>query len=163
MKKVVITQTVLFSCLLIIGLLVSCEKEADPFEAPTNENPSFLIGKWIEKEPEGLGQFAGTNHTVEFTEDQFFLKFRYWTDGITPGDVCANSYTAYFRGGGAEVIGDSIRIIGKATNENFEFQTAECDRYATFQKTYKFKTESEEVLILNSDATEYAQIRLEKE
>ena len=162
MKNIITFWVPFFCSLLILSLFFACKKDGSIWEVPPLENPTFLRGKWIEKEPEEIIQFEGTNHIIEFSEDQFFLKFNYWTDALSPDDECLNGYTAYFKGSAA-VLEDSISFTGQSTNEFFDYNAAECDRYATFQKTYKYKVENEEVIILNPDKEVYFQIRLEKE
>ncbi|MEM6318612.1 MAG: hypothetical protein AAF960_13155 [Bacteroidota bacterium] len=154
----------IFKVFLLLGLLFACNSKEeiiiDTF--PPSENPEFLRGKWVEKESEEIIAFAGSNHIIEFTEDEFLLTFRYWTDAISPEDDCQNSYTAYFKGV-ASVEADSITLQGIATNESFEVTPAECDRYATFDETFKYEVVNDETLLLNPNQQVYLQILLEKE
>ena len=82
---------------------------------------------------------------------------------VGDGADCQNNYSAYFKGGGASIAGDSITIFGKATDENFDYIVAECDRYAIFEETYKYMAENDDVIILNPDAEIPCQIRLERQ
>lgn len=159
MKKTIISKAVLLN-LVVISLLFACEKVNLIEPIPPSENPSFLVGKWIEKEPEGIGQFAGANHIIEFTDSLFLLERHYWTDVISSED-CENDYTAYFKGA-IQIDQDSISFNGVATNSNYEIVNPECDRYAVFKSSFAYKKEGTNILILNPNEDTYYQIQLEK-
>lgn len=151
----------LLDCMIFaILLFAACKKEQVITPIPPALNPTFLIDKWIEKEPEGL-TFSGTNHICEFTDDLFLLERAYWTDAISQND-CLNDYTAYFKGA-VQVTSDSIKFNGIATNELFEIIEPECERYAIYKEAFAYKLEGENILILNPNQDVYLQIRLEKE
>ena len=158
MKKI-FSVTGLFSLLYL--LVVSCEGEELRFSETESAVPDFLIGQWIEEEPEGP-TFGGTNHIFEFTDSLFRLKFYYWTDAITLDDDCANDYTAYFTGT-VETTSDSIFFDGVATNERYEISKPGCANYATYQESFAYNMASETTLILNPDWERFAQILLQKQ
>jgi len=143
-------------------MFFSCgEKDINILPIPPAINPEFLIGKWIEKEPEEVIAFTGSNHLLEFTDSLFLLERYYWTDAIS-SDECENSYTAYFKGA-IQIDQDSISFNGVATNADYEIINPDCDRYAVFKSSFAYRKEGEQIVILNPEEQIYNQIRLEKE
>ena len=122
----------------------------------------MLIGKWIEQEPEDIGQFSGTNHILEFRQDSFFLQRRYWTDALDPANPCLNGHTDYYKGL-FEITTDSISFNGLYTDQTFQLTTPKCDYPPTYQETFAYQQNSDNVIILNPEEEIYLQIRLERE
>ena len=142
--------------LLLIGIF--CCSACENVEDVTSD---FLVGKWLEKESDEIIAFGGTNHCIEFTRDSFFFKQVYWTDALDPKNECNNGYTIYYKG---NVVISSNQLIfnGQHTDANFNFATPDCNRSNTFQATFDYKLEEEDVIILNPDEDVYNQIRLER-
>lgn len=155
MKILKSSLILLISSLFLISF--SCNKEK-------NENllPETLTGKWVEEEPADIIQFGGTNHIIEFKTDSFFLARQYWTDALDPENSCVNGHTDYYKGK-YEIIDNQISFVGKATNEQFVLTTPPCERPTTYEESFQFEEENEQVLILNPEQEVYFQIRLLKE
>jgi hypothetical protein len=122
--------------------------------------PNVLQGTWIEKEPDDIIQFAGNNYTFSFKQDTFFMKKKYWTDIVVPGN--SNSSIIYAKGL-YTIETDTIRLFGNLCPDS-----SYCNHAATmYLKTYSPKFEYELIsnteLIFNSSANDkYFQIRLVK-
>lgn len=152
-----------FICICFLGLfnlVISCEDNS--MDNIINTNDEFLIGKWQEKEPEGVGQLGGTNHCIEFTPDNFQLKQVYWTDALTPNDTCNNGYTVFYTGN-AIFTETQLTLKGKHANAEFELTNPDCNRDSIFEMTFDYKKEGEDVIILNPNEGVYIQIRLERQ
>ena len=120
-----------------------------------------LSGLWLEEEPAGIIQFAGTNHLFQFNSDKSFtLKRDYWTDVIS-ADSCYGSHTDYVKGT-YSFTSTQFEFGGKYSDPFYNVaQMNNCGEtdYHLITK-YKF---SNGVLTLNSDEELYYQIALHKQ
>lgn len=144
----------IFSTLLC---LLACGKTAT-----IEPNSDFLNGLWIEKESEEIIHFGGTNYTIEFSGNDFFLKRIYWTDALDPDNDCVNGHTIYYKGT-VTVTDTELQFDGQHTDADFELTDPVCDRSTTYSEAFEYKKESDTVLILNANDNIYSQIRLERQ
>lgn len=139
-----------------ISLFFHCQK--DELKLTTTD----LTGNWEEKEPEDIGQFGGTNHTLEFKADSTFeLALYRWTDVIDINDTCPDTRTDYIVGAYA-LTADSLSLTGQYADSTFQTIQPNCDGETSFAQTYTYKKNSDDV-ILNFEKSIYEQIRLVKQ
>lgn len=140
---------------LIPLLFISCKKDNLGISQAT------LSGLWLEEEPVGIIQFAGTNHLFQFNSDKSFtLKRDYWTDVIS-ADSCYGSHSDYVMGT-YSFTSSQFELNGKYSDPFYNVvQMNNCGEtdYHLITK-YKF---SNGILTLNSDEELYYQIALHKQ
>ena len=122
-----------------------------------------LEGKWVEVEPEDLGQFVGSNHTFIFEQDSFFLKIHSWTDVVYVDEdgnsVDPDSY-GYIKGKYSFDI-DKVYFNGVRCLDSNYVQSAPVEVPA-YNIGYHYKLKSSNTLVLNPES-EYESITLIKE
>ena len=143
--------------ILSIAFLLSCKDDDQPLLGT-----SMLQGKWVEKEPEDLIQFAGTNHTFVFREDSFFIKIESWTDVVDPGDPCEGCPGYVYAKGEYAFDLTTINFEGKIGLDSNFAEPGDRGRVLTYNLTYNYKLKSSSILVLNPES-EYESITLVKE
>lgn len=120
-----------------------------------------LNGHWLEVEPAGIIQFAGTNHDFHFNSNgTFTLKREYWTD-IINSDPCYHLHFDYIVGTYSYTSTQFI-LTGKYSNAPFTvLQPNVCgETNYTLTTDYVF---TNGVLTLNANQNPYFQIALHKQ
>ncbi len=142
---------------LCLTLLLSCKDDDQPLL-----ETSMLQGKWVEKEPEDLIQFAGTNHTFVFREDSFFIKIESWTDVVEPEDPCDGCPGYVYAKGEYSFDLTTINFEGKIGLDSNFAEPGDPGRVLTYSVTYNYTLKSSSILVLGPEL-EYESITLVKE
>ena len=148
---------------LLLITLFSCKKDPTFIEITSEfvEIDLSTFDCWTEKEDESILQFAGSNHTFCFLNDEeFTLILDSWTDVISPSSP--SHWTEYIKGTYVWT-NESFEITGKYMDADFiNFETS-LSGATDFSKlfTVKVVTETEMILDHNNDFP-YLGIRLLK-
>jgi hypothetical protein len=145
------------SYIFILFMFCNCAKD-QPVASP------LLIpdGQW-EEMPTPCCEFSGSEYSVIFKEDSFFIKINHFTD-IKTNAPCREDYWIEHAAGKYEFTSDSLLFSGVHTDPSYQLKTSGCNfEIGPFNKQFSYiVTTDPNIIILNPESDIYAQIKLQR-
>lgn len=144
---------------VLITLLFACNKKTEHLPAPQPSPPTAksceLICSdknetWEEIKQYYILEFAGNRSLFRFEGDSVFVKYRWWTDAIVPGDPCDYGETVYSKGT-YHITEDSLSITAKITDETYTYASSDCKGNTDFSVKIKYEVITCDSIRVNPD------------